>query len=62
MKSGKSLFISLGFMIIFGKDERNKAEEIRKELSPDITEAHDNAQTFHDGKWVMFNITDYSIT
>lgn len=51
----------LGFMIIFGKDERTKVEEIRKELSPDVLETYDNAQTFHDGKWVMFEITDDSL-
>ena len=48
-------------MIIFGKAERTKVEEIRNELSSDILETYDNAQTFHDGKWVMFNITDYSM-
>jgi len=51
----------LGFMIIFGKDERTKVEEIRNELSPSILETYDNAKTFHDGKWVMFNITNNSI-
>ena len=51
----------LGFMIIFGKDERTKVEEIRKEFSPDVLETYDNAQTFHDGKWVMFEITDDSL-
>ena len=51
----------LGFMIIFGKDERTKVEEIRNKLSSAVLETYDNAQTFHDGKWVMFNITDYSI-
>ncbi len=51
----------LGFMIIFGKDERSKVEEIRNELSSDVLEIYDNAQTFHDGKWVMFNITNYLI-
>jgi len=51
----------LGFMIIFGKDERAKVEEIRKELSPDALKTYDNAQTFHDGKWVMFEITDDSL-
>ena len=66
-KSGKTLCAfyfkenMLGFMIIFGKEERTKVEEIRNELSSDILETYDNAQTFHDGKWVMFNITDYSI-
>lgn len=66
-KSGKTLCAfyfkenTLGLMIIFGKDERAKVEEIRKALSFSVSEAYDNAQTFHDGKWVMFNITDYSI-
>ena len=66
-KSGKTLCAfyfkenMLGFMIVFGKEERNKVEEIRNELSSDILETYDNAQTFHDGKWVMLNITDYSM-
>lgn len=49
-------------MIIFGKDERSKVEEIRNELSSDVLKTYDDAQTFHDGKWVMLNITDYSIS
>lgn len=66
-KGGKTLCAfyfkknTLGFMIIFGKDERIKVEEIRNELSPNVLETYDNAETFHDGKWVMFNITDYSM-
>lgn len=66
-KSGKTLCAFyfkediLGFMIIFGKDERTKVEEIRNELSSDVLEIYDNVQIFHDGKWVMFHITDYSI-
>ena len=53
---------TLGFMIIFGKDERTKVEKIRNELSSSVLETYDNAETFHDGKWVMFNITNNSIT
>lgn len=49
---------TLGFMIIFGKDERTKVEKIRNELSLNVLETYDNAETFHDGKWVMFNITN----
>ena len=66
-KGGKTLCAfyfknnTLGFMIIFGKDERSKLEEIRNELSSDVLETYDNAQTYHDGKWVMFDITDNSI-
>ena len=48
-------------MIIFGKDERIKVEEIRDELSSNVLETYDNAETFHDGKWVMFNLTNNSI-
>ena len=63
-KSGKTLCAfyfkedMLGFMIIFGKDERIKVEKIKSELSSYVLETYDNAQTFHDGKWVMFNIID----
>ena len=52
---------ALGFMIIFGKEERIKFEEIRRELSTKVTETYDSAETFRDGKWVMFDITDNSI-
>ena len=45
-------------MIIFGKEERTKIEEMRNEISPSILEIYDTAETFHDGKWVMFNITN----
>ena len=48
-------------MIIFAKDERTKVEEIRNELSSDVLETYDNTQTYYDGKWVMFDITDNSI-
>lgn len=51
----------LGFMIIFGKDERIRFEEIRSGLSSEVLETYDNAETFHDGKWVMFDITNNSI-
>lgn len=52
---------TLGFMIIFGKEERAKVEAIRNELSPSVWEIYDNAETFHDGKWVMFTITNHAI-
>ncbi|SJZ43252.1 DUF3788 family protein [Anaerorhabdus furcosa] len=46
----------LGFMIIFGKDERVSVEEKRLQFSKEILEKYDNASTFHDGKWVLFEI------
>ena len=66
-KGGKTLCAfyfndnTLGFMIIFGKDERIRFEEIRSELSSEVLETYYNAETFHDGKWVMFDITNNSI-
>lgn len=49
---------SLGFMIIFGKDERVKFEEIRETLSDPVCRQYDEATTYRDGKWVMFEQTD----
>lgn len=50
-----------GFMIIFGKAEREKFEAIRSELSPKTQVIYDEAITYHDGKWVMFELTDTSL-
>ena len=48
----------LGFMVILGKDERAKFEEIRSALSPAVCRKYDEADTYHDGKWVMFEPAD----
>lgn len=50
-----------GFMIIFGKAERDKVEAIRGDLSPETQRIYDEATTYHDGKWVMFELTDTSL-
>lgn len=50
-----------GFMIIFGKAEREKVEAIRSDLSPETQRIYDEAITYHDGKWVMFELTDTSL-
>ena len=47
----------VGFMIIFGKDERAKFEEIRDTLSDSVCSQYDQAKTYRDGKWVMFEPT-----
>lgn len=46
-----------GLMIIFGAKERAKVEAIRNALSADTIKAYDEARTYHDGKWVMFDET-----
>lgn len=50
----------LGFMIVFGKDERLKVDEIRGTLSESVCRQYDEAETYHDGKWVMFRPADES--
>ena len=48
----------VGFMIIFGKDERAKFEKERNNYSKQVQKIYDEAQTYRDGKWVMFEPTN----
>lgn len=48
----------IGFMIIFGKAEREKFEEARENYSESVQKIYDEAKTYHDGKWVMFEPAD----
>ena len=50
----------IGFMIIFGKEERTKIEDIRSTLSEPVCRRFDEAKIYHDGKWVMFEPIDTS--
>ena len=51
----------VGFMIIFGKDERTKVEDIRTTLSNAVCRQYDEAKIYHDGKWVIFGPTDTAV-
>ncbi len=51
----------MGFMIILGKDERSKFEADRGNYSKKVQEIYDEAQTYHDGKWIMFEPVDTSM-
>ncbi len=51
----------VGFMVILGKDERLKFEEDRENYSKDVQKIYDETQTYHDGKWMMFEPTDTSL-
>lgn len=51
----------IGFMVIFGKDERAKFEAGRDNYSEDIQKIYDEATTYHDGKWIMFKPVDTSM-
>ncbi len=51
----------IGFMVIFGKDERIKFEESRENYAEAVQKIYDDAKTYHDGKWVMFKPVDTSM-
>ena len=51
----------LGFMIILGKEERNKFEAGRDRFSGETQRIYDEAQTYHDGKWLMFEPKDTAL-
>jgi hypothetical protein len=42
----------LAILIVFGAAEREKAEAVLSELSPDVCAAYEAATTYHDGKWL----------
>ena len=51
----------MGFMVILGRDERLKFEAARENYTKETQEIYEKAQTYHDGKWVMFEPTDTSL-
>ena len=51
----------VGFMIIFGKDGRAKFETERDLYSKQVQAIYDEAKTYRDGKWVMFEPVDTSM-
>lgn len=64
-RQGKKTVLSINiheelydFQIIFGKAEREKFESRRSEFSQYIQNIYDNSKTYHDGKWMMFPVTD----
>ena len=48
-------------MIILGKNERLKFETDRENYSKEVQEIYDKAQTYQDGKWIMFEPVDTSL-
>ncbi len=45
-------------MVILGKRERDKFEMQRKLFSKEVQTLYDEATTYHDGKWIMFELRD----
>lgn len=66
-KGGKTLCAlytkeqTLGFMVIFGKNERARFESQREVFSNETLKIYDGATTYHDGKWIMFELKDTSL-
>ncbi len=52
---------SVGFMVVLGKDERLKFEKDRENYSKEVQRIYDETQTYHDGKWMMFEPIDTSL-
>ena len=48
----------VGFMIILGRDERLKFEADREHYAKEVQRIYDETQTYHDGKWLMFEPKD----
>jgi len=65
-KGGKTLCAfyirenTLGFMVIFGMAERAEFEAERRNISLFVQRAYDVATTYHDGKWMMLDLSDLS--
>ena len=51
----------VGFLVILGKDERLKFEADRENYSKEVQKVYDEAQTYHDGKWILFEPADASL-
>jgi hypothetical protein len=52
---------TVGVLIIFGKEEREKFEADRKSFSQFIQDHHDHTKTFHDGKWMFIDVNSVDI-
>jgi len=48
----------MGFMVILGKEERAKFEMNRENFTEETQKVYDQAPTYHDGKWIMFQPGD----
>lgn len=51
----------LGFMIIFGKKERDYFEQNKNEYTKEICKIYDSTTTYHDGKWLMIEIENLNL-
>ena len=52
---------AMGFMVILGKEERQAFESGRDAFTKEVQDRYDQAQTYHDGKWILFEPADDSL-
>lgn len=44
--------------MIFGQNERDKFERSRSDFTDEVRSIYDAATIYHDGKWVMLEVSD----
>ncbi len=49
------------FLVIFGKAEREKFDQERRNFSKFIQDYYDNSKTYHDGKWMFIDVTSLDV-
>jgi len=63
-RGGKTLItlcIREGYFIaamVLGNDERDKFERQRKKFGKEVQKEYDDAEVYHDGKWLGFDVKD----
>lgn len=48
--------MQLSIWVILGKQERERFEAEKSRFFPAVRDKYESAQTFHDGKWLMFDV------
>jgi hypothetical protein len=51
----------INLQIIFGKHERAKFEDEQESYSLEIQNVYNNSTTYHDGKWMSFELNDLTL-
>ncbi|MDO8450556.1 MAG: DUF3788 domain-containing protein [Rhodoferax sp.] len=51
----------LALLIVFGAEDREKVESLRKGLAKKTQNEYDQATTYHDGKWLLLEIDTDSV-
>lgn len=52
---------AIGMMFVFGRDERTKFEAKQAEFSNKTVSQYNAATTYHDGKWIKYDLPDDSV-